>query len=113
MTIPGPFIVFFDWDSDVVDDTEMQTLRAAAAAFREFGIARIIAVGHADRSGNVEYNQGLSMRRAENVQAALATLGIPANVVNLEARGEGDNRVPTADGVRERQNRNVEITLVE
>ncbi len=113
VTIPGPFLVFFDWDSDVVDDQAMGVLREAAEAFQEFGIARIVAVGHADRSGPEEYNEGLSQRRAEAVEAALASLGILADVINTEWRGERDPQVATADGVRERQNRRVEITLVE
>ena len=113
MTIPGPFIVYFGWDSDDLDQAAMDTLAAAASAFREFGIARIVAVGHADTSGPDDYNQDLSMRRAQSVQGALETLGIAASAMNLEARGERDNRVPTGDGVREQQNRNVEITLVE
>ena len=113
MTIPGPFLVYFAWDSAEVDDAALMTLQAAADAFDEFGIARIVAVGHADRSGDEAYNQELSMARARSVAAALATLGISEDVINVEARGEDDNRVPTEDGVREEQNRNVEITLVE
>jgi len=113
VTIPGPFLVFFDWDSDVVDEQAMAILREAAQAFRDFGIARIIAVGHADRSGPDEYNEDLSRRRAEAVERALAGLGISIDVVNTAWRGERDPRVMTADGVRERQNRRVEITLVE
>jgi len=112
VTIPGPFLVFFDWDSDVVDEQGMSILEAAAQAFNEFGVARIIAVGHADRSGSNDYNMDLSEARAQNVQAALQRLGIDMNVVNISWRGEEDPRVATADGVRERQNRRVEITLV-
>lgn len=112
VTIPGPFLVFFNWDSDVVDEQAMSILEAATLAFNEFGIARIVAVGYTDTSGAVDYNEDLSERRALNVQAVLARLGIDANFVNISWRGEEDPRVPTADGVRERQNRRVEITLV-
>jgi len=90
----------------------LSILEAASQAFRDFGIVRIIAVGHADRSGSDEYNEDLSENRALAVQATLAKLGIDINVVNISWRGENDSRVSTADGVRERQNRRVEITLV-
>lgn len=96
----------------MVDEQGMSILEAAAQAFNEFGVARIIAVGHADRSGSNDYNMDLSEARAQNVQAALQRLGIDMNVVNISWRGEEDPRVATADGVRERQNRRVEITLV-
>lgn len=112
-TIPGPFIVFFEWDSDVLDEQALAVLREASAAFREYGIARVIAIGHADRSGPEIYNEGLSVRRAQSVLGAFVGLGIPQDVINIEGRGERENRMPTADGVRERQNRRVEITLIE
>ena len=62
-----------------------------------------------DRSGSPGYNQRLSERRANNVAKALAALGVPQNQMIVSGRGENDNRVPTADGVREPQNRRVEI----
>ena len=65
--------------------------------------------GYTDRSGSPGYNQRLSERRANNVAKALAALGVPPAQMVVSGRGENDNRVPTADGVREPQNRRVEI----
>ncbi|MBX9728513.1 MAG: OmpA family protein, partial [Sphingopyxis sp.] len=65
---------------------------------------------HADRSGAPTYNVGLSQRRANNVQAYLAARGIPGSAIATRAFGETQNRVPTPDGVRNDQNRRVEIT---
>jgi outer membrane protein OmpA-like peptidoglycan-associated protein len=36
-------------------------------------------------------------------------MGVPKEQMIVSGRGENDNRVPTADGVREPQNRRVEI----
>ena len=66
--------------------------------------------GHADKSGSASYNVGLSQRRADSVKAYLASKGIPDGVMTTEAFGESRPRVETADGVREVQNRRVEIT---
>ena len=66
--------------------------------------------GHADRSGSVTYNVGLSERRNEEVQGYLTARGIPGGRISSEAFGESMPRVDTADGVRELQNRRVEIT---
>jgi outer membrane protein OmpA-like peptidoglycan-associated protein len=66
--------------------------------------------GHADRSGSTQYNVGLSERRNTSVTGYLTGKGIPATRINSQAFGESQNRVPTADGVRELQNRRVEIT---
>ena len=66
--------------------------------------------GHADRSGPEDYNQALSERRANAVGEYLVGRGIPADVITKQGFGETMPRVPTADGVRELQNRRVEIT---
>jgi outer membrane protein OmpA-like peptidoglycan-associated protein len=66
--------------------------------------------GHADRSGSAQYNVGLSQRRADAVRSYMTARGVPDTRISTEAFGETMPRVPTADGVRELQNRRVEIT---
>jgi len=66
--------------------------------------------GHADRSGSDAYNVALSQRRADSVKGYLSAHAIPAGVISTEAFGESRPRVATADGVREVQNRRVEVT---
>ena len=72
---------------------------------------QLMVTGYTDRSGAPGYNQRLSERRAGNVAGALARLGVPRNQMAITGRGENDNRVPTAAGVREPQNRRVEIVF--
>ena len=104
------FLVFFDWDKDVITPEGMQVVRQAADAYRAGGMVRLQVTGYTDRSGSPGYNQRLSERRANNVAKALASLGVPRNQMAVSGHGENDNRVPTASGVREPQNRRVEIT---
>lgn len=66
--------------------------------------------GHTDRSGSVTYNMALAERRNMSVMEYLTGRGIPAGRIMGEAFGESQPRVPTADGVRELQNRRVEVT---
>jgi outer membrane protein OmpA-like peptidoglycan-associated protein len=54
---------------------------------------------------------GLSMRRAQSVLAELVRRGIPEGQIAVFAKGERDPLVPTPDGVREPQNRRVEIVF--
>jgi OOP family OmpA-OmpF porin len=103
------FQVFFDWDRDTVTHEGMAVIQQAAAAFRSGAPVQIQVTGYTDRSGSPGYNQRLSERRATNVAKALAGMGVPQNQMAVSGRGENDNRVPTADGVREPQNRRVEI----
>jgi len=89
----------------------MAVIEQAAAAYRAGGYVQLMVTGYTDRSGAPGYNQRLSERRANNVAGALARLGVPRNQMAVTGRGENDNRVPTAAGVREPQNRRVEIVF--
>ena len=105
------FLVFFDWDKYTITPEGMQILQQAAAAYRSGGSVQIQVTGYTDRSGSPGYNQRLSERRAGAVASALEGLGVPRQQMIVSGRGENDNRVPTADGVREPQNRRVEIVF--
>ena len=107
---PRVFIVFFDWDKDTITSQGMQIVQQAADAYKSGAPVQIQVTGYTDRSGSPAYNQRLSERRANNVAKALVRLGVPQGQMAVSGRGENDNRVPTADGVREPQNRRVEIT---
>jgi outer membrane protein OmpA-like peptidoglycan-associated protein/opacity protein-like surface antigen len=109
--VAGPFVVFFDWDKDDLTPQATAILDNAAAAYQTCGQAQVQLAGHADRSGPDDYNIGLSQRRAANVRAYLTGRGIPDGVITSEAFGESRPLVETADGVREPQNRRVEITF--
>jgi outer membrane protein OmpA-like peptidoglycan-associated protein len=105
------FMVFFDWDRSNLSAQALNTIKQAADAFRAKGSARITATGHADRSGPDNYNMALSLRRANAVKDALVQNGVPAAAISVIGKGETQPLVPTADGVREPQNRRVEIVL--
>jgi len=107
---PRVFIVFFDWDKDVITPEGEKVIEQAAAAYKSGAPVQLQVTGYTDRSGSPAYNQRLSERRANNVAKALAALGVPKDQMAVSGRGENDNRVPTAAGVREPQNRRVEIT---
>lgn len=106
----GPFIVFFEWDSADVTPAAADILDNAVSAYANCGTAKVMLAGHADKSGSPSYNVGLSERRNGATNQYLTSHGIPAGVISSEAFGEGRPRVETADGVRELQNRRVEVS---
>jgi outer membrane protein OmpA-like peptidoglycan-associated protein len=108
---PKVFLVFFDWDKATITPEGMQIIQQAANTFKAGGSVRLQVTGYTDRSGSPGYNQRLSERRANNVANALVRLGVPRSQMAVSGHGENDNRVPTADGVREPQNRRVEIVF--
>ena len=104
------FLVFFDWSKADLTDRARQIIGEAATA-RGQGVTRIEVNGFTDRSGPADYNMQLSIRRANAVAAELVRRGVPRNEIVTRGFGEENNLVPTADGVREPQNRRVEIIL--
>jgi OOP family OmpA-OmpF porin len=104
-------MVFFDWDRSNLSQQALNTIQQAADAYKTKGSARITATGHTDRSGPENYNMALSLRRANAVKDALVRDGVPATAITVVGKGETQPLVPTADGVREPQNRRVEIVI--
>jgi outer membrane protein OmpA-like peptidoglycan-associated protein len=105
------FLVFFDWDRSDLSAQALNTIKQAAAAYKTKGSARITATGHTDKSGPDAYNMALSLRRANAVKDALVREGVPATNISVVGKGESQPLVQTADGVREPQNRRVEIVI--
>lgn len=111
---PAPasnYLVFFDWNQATITPAAREVLVKAAGAAKAGEKTQIALTGHTDRSGGDAYNMKLSEARAEAVKAELSSLGIPANIISLSARGESDPLVQTKDGIREPQNRRVEILI--
>lgn len=108
---PSEFIIFFGHNKSNLTPAAMDVVREAATTAKNNGIANVKLVGHADRSGSDSYNQALSNRRAETVKGALISEGVSASSISVDARGESEPLVPTADGVREPQNRRVNINF--
>lgn len=109
--LPRNFLVFFDFDRSDLSAEADAILSDAVAYAKANGSVRIAASGHADRSGSDEYNMALSMRRANAVKARLLALGVMESEIVIDAKGESEPLVATEDGVREPQNRRVEIIL--
>ena len=108
---PPSFMVFFDWDRSNLSQQALNTIKQAAAAFKTKGNARITATGHTDTSGPEAYNMALSLRRANAVKDALVREGVPAQAITVIGRGEAACWCRPRDGVREPQNRRVEIVI--
>lgn len=107
--VPG--LIFFEFDSatpqqDAIDTVEYVVDNAPACNWNRFTV-----VGHADRAGSNAYNQALSESRAEAIESLMVGRGIADATISTRAEGEENPRVPTADGVRELQNRRVEILV--
>jgi OOP family OmpA-OmpF porin len=111
-TAPGSYVILFDWDKSNINDAGQAVIDQILADIRSRGgNVGVSATGYTDRSGSEEYNLALSLQRADAVREALIAGGVSAESITTAGRGESENAVPTADGVREQANRRVEVTL--
>jgi OmpA-OmpF porin, OOP family len=126
VAIPGqecprstPFLVFFDWNSDHVPADRLPIIELVAKQWkaseqaRSAGDARyfkkLTVDGYTDRSLSPAGSLDLSVRMAQHVADVLVKLGVDRKDIVFTAHGEQDPRVPTGPGIREPQNRRVEI----
>ena len=105
------FLVFFDWDKFNLSDRARAVIRDAAAASKSVQHTTVEVNGYADTSGSPRYNMPLSMKRAQTVAAELVRNGVARNEIAIKAFGDTVLLVQTGPGVREPQNRRVEIII--
>ncbi len=111
---PAPaktYLVFFDWDKYSLTPRATQIIAQAASDSKTQNVTTLDVSGYTDTSGTPQYNQGLSERRAKAVAAQLVQDGVPASEIEIHGYGDTHLLVPTGPGVREPQNRRVEIVL--
>lgn len=105
------YLVFFEYDKSGLTPEALSIVRTAATNAKRVTLTRIEVTGHADRAGPDKYNMKLSNRRAAAVTAELMRLGIAEKEIVIFFKGEREPLVVTPDGVREPQNRRVEIVF--
>ena len=103
--------MFFDFDKSTLTPRALDIVKEAANTAKSGQNARVTCTGHTDTAGPANYNMALSLRRANTVKNALVKEGVPATSITVVGRGETALLVPTRDGVREPQNRRVEIVI--
>jgi OOP family OmpA-OmpF porin len=105
------YTVYFDFDSWTLKAEQLKVLDDVIATARTGGQSNISIVGHTDTSGASDYNQKLSVRRANVVVEALVQMGARRTALHASGVGETDLAVQTEDGVKEAQNRRTVIGL--
>ena len=104
--------VLFDFDKSVVKPEGRSKLDDLASKVRNVNLEVVIAVGHADSIGSDEYNQKLSVRRAEAVKAYLITKGIETNRIYTEGKGEKQPVASNKTKEGRAKNRRTEIEVI-
>ncbi|HEV8109600.1 MAG TPA: OmpA family protein, partial [Burkholderiales bacterium] len=101
-----------DFDKSVIKPEGRSKLDDLAGKAKAVNLEVVIAVGHADSIGSDEYNQRLSVRRAESVKAYLVSKGIEPNRVYTEGKGEKQPVASNKTAEGRAKNRRTEIEVI-
>lgn len=108
---PKSFLVYFQEATDEFTEESGIEFEKILSELRERGAPDVVVIGHTDRVGTLQYNDQLSLQRAERVRGELVRLGIPESRIRVAGRGEREPLVATDDEVPEPRNRRVEINV--
>ena len=108
---PTTFLLYFITAKDELTSESTAALDKVLADMRARPVPDIAVTGHTDTVGTSEYNDRLSMQRAERVKGFLTGIGIPSDRIQTAGRGKRELLVPTADNIDEPRNRRVEINV--
>jgi len=108
---PVSFLLYFQEGTDEYTAESKNAFEKIFAEIARRQAAEVAVIGHSDTIGRAEFNDALSLRRAERVRNDFVDRGIPTHAVNIAGRGERELIVPTADEVSEPRNRRVEINV--
>lgn len=106
-----PSGVTFGFDSSDLTNSARTALNDVAQILTQYTDTRVNIAGHTDSTGNADYNQRLSERRAEAVGNYLAQSGVSHNRLNMTGYGQTQPVASNATEEGRAQNRRVEITL--
>ena len=108
---PKTYTLYFISDSDQLTDASRAEFEEVFKEVARRKAAEVVVTGNTDTVGTQEYNDALSLKRAQAVRQLFIARGLPADAVIAEGRGERELLVPTADEVAEAKNRRVLITV--
>lgn len=105
------FIVFFDFDKSDLTAAAQAIVAEAVRTAKTNSFVKVLVSGHTDTVGSDNYNQALSLRRAQSVKDEMVRDGMDGNGIGIEGKSLHEPLVPTGPGVREPQNRRAVIDL--
>jgi outer membrane protein OmpA-like peptidoglycan-associated protein len=108
---PKTYTLYFISDSDQLTEASRTEFEEVFKEVARRKAAEVVVTGDTDTVGSQEYNDALSLKRAEAVRQLFIARGLPADAVIAAGRGERELLVATADEVAEAKNRRVEITV--
>lgn len=108
---PATFLLYFLEGKDELTDESRAELDRVFAELKKRPLPDIAVIGHTDSVGGLEFNDQLSLARAQRVRQMLIDRGLPADRIEAAGRGKRELLIATPDNVSEPRNRRVEINV--
>ncbi|MFZ6748169.1 OmpA family protein [Undibacterium sp. Ren11W] len=102
----------FDFDKSAVKPEGKKALDDLLKSLQGMNTEVMITVGHTDSIGSEEYNQKLSVRRADAVKAYLVSTGVDASRIYTEGKGETQSAADNKTTEGRAMNRRVTVEVV-
>lgn len=102
----------FDFDKSIVKPDGQRALDDLMKSMKGMNMEVMITVGHTDSIGTDEYNQKLSVRRAEAVKAYLVSTGLDSTRIYTEGKGEEQSVADNSTKEGRAKNRRVTVEVV-
>ena len=121
MAVPPPAPVYekmtmsaealFDHDKSVLKPEGQAALHDLDESIKAKGasVVDIDVIGHTDSDGTEEYNQALSVRRAQSVRDYMVSEGVDASIIDVSGQGESNPIASNATKEGRAENRRVDI----
>lgn len=103
--------ILFDFDSASLRPESRTELRRFAENMRRNADTHLVVLGHTDSTGSVDYNMGLSRRRADAATNFLVMEGVDRSRIRADGRGPHEPVASNATDAGRQSNRRVEITI--
>jgi outer membrane protein OmpA-like peptidoglycan-associated protein len=104
---------YFDFDRSTLRPENREILSRIAGVLLASDGYRLFVYGHTDDIGPDQYNQQLSLRRANSVADYLKQSGIPDEVMEVQGFGQSSPRMDNDTAEARQKNRRVEIGIVD
>lgn len=101
----------FELNSAEVSGSTRDNLMKLAETLKKYDDTDILIEGHTDSSGDEDYNQNLSEKRAESVENFLVSNGVAASRLKTEGYGESQPLQTNDTETGRRANRRVEVAI--
>ena len=110
LVMPGN--ITFKTDSADINAGFYSTLNSVAKVLNKYDNSTVMVLGYTDNTGSAEYNQTLSVKRANAVAAYLQGQGVKSTRFEILAMGASNPIADNSTATGRQQNRRVEIKII-